>query len=346
MIDFSIRVAHTVIRFKSDDPSLTYDAPGGREFKGFLCDDPREPDILLEVRYGSCPDLGEKETLFSVDTTRAISRAGGKIYFEYPDRTQDARMEGVTQDARMDQVVEINEDMTEGIIHVNRKKTPEERGKSRRRTRKKKTTGPARAARSDRPDGKFRRDSGQRIMNEIRENFLMAFLVEYMIVKRIGFFAHCASVEHEGELCLFMGQSGAGKSTIAQFWQDSTGARVLNDDRALITVKDGVPRFYAVPWTGTLGDKCDRTSGDGTRIGRIYCIYHHDSNAVRRLGATESAAKTFANSFPVFWHKSSLDYVLDMCSQIAHSLPCYELGFVNDESVVGFLKEELKEETR
>ncbi len=174
----------------------------------------------------------------------------------------------------------------------------------------------------------------------------MAFLVEYVIVKRIGFFAHCASVEHEGELCLFMGQSGAGKSTIAQFWNDNGGARVLNDDRALITVKDGVPRFYAVPWTGTLGDKCDRTSGDGTRIGRIYCIYHHGSNAVRRLGTTEGAAKTFANSFPVFWHKSSLDYVLDMCSRIARSLPCYELGFVNDESVVGFLKKALKEEAR
>lgn len=61
---------------------------------------------------------------------------------------------------------------------------------------------------------------------------------------------HGAAVEYEGMALLFTGHSGAGKSTMAAI-AESVGARVLSDDRSIVTVRDGVATVWGTPWHGT-----------------------------------------------------------------------------------------------
>ena len=352
MIDFTIRVAGKVIGFKSDSASLVYDASREREFKKFVCEGQQKTDILFDIRYGSIPVFGGKETLFGGDGSWSLSRCGGKILFEYPDRSVEGRMERVAQ---------INADMTEGVIYVNREKTPEEEEEATRKRlsrmtdeqkqivegrRKRKSEGQAARMHRRKSDQSTPEKLGPRVMYQIKENFFQAFLVEYLIRKQIGFLVHCSSVKDEEKLHLFMGQTRAGKSTMAEFWHNTGNAKVFNDDRAIIAVRDGAPCFHNAPWAGDFGDRCELASGDGTRIETIYFISHNSSNKLRRLDALEAATKIFSNSFPVFWQKSGLDYVREVCSEIAGLIPCYDLGFTNNEGVVGFLKDELKQEAK
>jgi hypothetical protein len=61
---------------------------------------------------------------------------------------------------------------------------------------------------------------------------------------------HGATVEYEGLALLFTGHSGAGKSTIAAL-AESAGARVLSDDRSVVTVRGATPTVWGTPWHGT-----------------------------------------------------------------------------------------------
>lgn len=361
MIDFSIEIAGKVMRFKSDSPSIIYNASEANEFDNFLYEGTKDPDIVFDIKYGSVPVFDGKETLFSVDDSWTLSRYKGNMLFEYSDRSLEGRME---------RVAKINEAMTEGIIYVNREKTAQEEEESEKQ-RLSQMTEEEKQLSEDRKTKRAQRKAfrtaekisygatatlikeksgrdtpeklGRTVMSQIRANFFVAFLVEYVIRQNLGFIIHCASVYSDNKLFLFMGRSGVGKSTIAEFWHDTAGATVFNDDRAIVNVKDGKPYFYNLPWAGSLTDKCELSSGNGTEIDSIYFIYQNDTNTLKKLSPVKAAPKIFRNSFPVFWERAALNYVLGLCAKVAVSIPCYDLGFVNNESVVDFLKRNHRE---
>lgn len=352
MLDFKIKIARKIIRFKCDDPGVAYNASQEREFKGFVYTGEDGEDVVLDIKYGAMPDFSGRQVLFSVDKSWNLSRYRESILFEYPDRSLDGRTE---------RAAELNKELTRGNIYINKPRTPEEearaaiqraaqgtdeRMKAFRAARQIPGQGQAvRVAVQDKPkDAKPREKApeelGKSAMSELKANFFQAFLVEFLIHKKVGFLAHCSSVYSDGRLYLFMGQSQAGKSTIADIWHELAGATVFNDDRAVLTVEKNVPYFYNAPWAGTLFAKCRLGEGDGTKLGGIFFLYQSKANSARKLGKVEAAAKIFKNSFPVFWEEHALNYVIGICSDIAASVPCYDLEFVNDESVVGFIKKE------
>ena len=347
MIDFKILVADKIIRFKSEDPALDYCACEQREFKRFLYQGSQEADIVFEIKYAAPPVFKDKEILFNVDENWTLSRYKDKVIFEYPDRAVQGRVESLAQ---------INEDMSEGIIYSNGERTPEQKEKLRRQRllnmteaekaapdqRRKRRKEKGLQHKKKPPKEMTPEELGRRVMATIKANFFQAFLIEYLVKQKIGFLLHCASVQHGEELYLFMGQTQAGKSTISELWHNLAGAKVFNDDRAIIRAENGTAYFYNAPWVGSLGRKCELPSENMTKIDRIFFIYHQSHNVLKRLKPTEAVAKIFRSSFPVFWQKDALGFVLEACTKIASSVPCYDLGFMPDESAVGFLKRELK----
>ena len=57
-------------------------------------------------------------------------------------------------------------------------------------------------------------------------------------------------VDPEGRGHLFVGQSGAGKSTMARFWAGREGVRILSDDRIILRQIRGEIWMYGTPWHG------------------------------------------------------------------------------------------------
>ena len=308
MIDFKIMIAGKIMRFRCSEENLIYEASKGKEFKGFLYTQTKNEDFVFDIKSGFIPDFSGKKLLFNVEDNWSLSSAGDKMLFEYPDRSLPGRMERIGV---------VDKDMTKGVIYTNKPKVGEEE------------------------EAKTPQEAAGQIMSGVKANFFQAFLIEYIIHKKIGFLIHCSSVYKDNRLYLFMGQSGAGKSTIADFWHEAAGATVFNDDRAVITIEDGEPYFYNTPWAGTLFEKCAFGQGDRTKIDGIFFIYQNDVNSLKKSGRTEAATKIFRNSFPVFWEKEAVSYVLGVCSEIAGKASCYELGFVNNSSVVSFIKKEV-----
>jgi hypothetical protein len=70
-----------------------------------------------------------------------------------------------------------------------------------------------------------------------------------------GLMLHASAVAYRGRAYLFSGNSGVGKSTHTQLWQQVFGkdAQVFNDDKPALRYPDGQWFAYGTPWSGKNG---------------------------------------------------------------------------------------------
>ena len=129
---------------------------------------------------------------------------------------------------------------------------------------------------------------------------------------------------------LFVGQSGAGKSTIARLWLAEPGAVVLSDDRVVLREEPDGLWMYGTPWHG----EEPLASPARARLAAIHFLRHHRQNEVAPVSRTDSVARLFAASFPPFHDATALDFTLGFLDRVASSVPCFELGFRPDRTVL------------
>jgi hypothetical protein len=74
--------------------------------------------------------------------------------------------------------------------------------------------------------------------------------INFLAQKRGVEIHSCGIVDSLGNGHLFVGQSSAGKTTMARLWQDKPGIVVLSDDRIILRKSDGKIWIYGTPWHG------------------------------------------------------------------------------------------------
>jgi len=159
-------------------------------------------------------------------------------------------------------------------------------------------------------------------------------LVIHLLARGRGVELHaCGVVDAEGRGRLFLGQSGAGKSTMAKLWQKTGEAQILSDDRIILRERGDRLWMYGTPWHGEAQFSCSARAP----LTELVFLRQGRSNELVPLGGAEAAARLFACSFPPFYSREGLDFTLRFLEQAVKSVPCYELRFVPEESVVDFL---------
>jgi hypothetical protein len=113
------------------------------------------------------------------------------------------------------------------------------------------------------------------------------FIVCRLLGRDGGLLVHASSIVLDGGALLFIGHSGAGKSTIAEI-AESGGARVLSDDRTILTVDDGV-RAWGTPWHGTLA----RTSSDSAPLHGLFLLHQDSVDALEEVPQSRALKELF-----------------------------------------------------
>lgn len=149
-----------------------------------------------------------------------------------------------------------------------------------------------------------------------------------------GALLHASAVVEDGEAILFSGISGAGKSTMLRLWQKHTNAHLLNDDRIILRKQDNGFRAYGTPWHGSLPVASSRSAP----LHKIFVIQHAPRNYVRELSVSEAAKALLARSFPPIWGAKQLSFTLAFLEDVAHQVPCYELGYVPTSDIIEFVR--------
>jgi len=143
----------------------------------------------------------------------------------------------------------------------------------------------------------------------------------------------CGVIDCDGRAYLFAGQSEAGKSTSARLWHHE-GATVLSDDRIVLRLREDRVWMYGTPWHG----EQEFASPASAPLTRIFFLAHGPGNSVRPAGGAVAAARLFTCCFPPFHDHAGLDFTLSLLERIVDRVPCVELTFVPDPTVVGFVR--------
>jgi hypothetical protein len=144
----------------------------------------------------------------------------------------------------------------------------------------------------------------------------------------------CGLVDVTGDGHLFVGHSGAGKTTMARFWEKERGVTILSDDRIILKQEGKEMRMYGTPWHG----EAELASASSAPLKQIYFINHGRKNSLKPKAGAEAAALLFSCSFPVFYSPDGLEFTVDFYGRIANTISCNELSVVPNREIVDFVR--------
>lgn len=142
-------------------------------------------------------------------------------------------------------------------------------------------------------------------------------------------------IDSSGKGFLFVGQSGAGKTTMTRLWQKHEGVQILSDDRIILRKVDNNIWMYGTPWHGEAEISCAAQA----RLSHIFFLRHGQKNVLVSQKRAESAVRLFACGFPPFYSPSGLDFTLSFYDELTGSVPCSELIFLPDDEVISFISQ-------
>jgi hypothetical protein len=146
----------------------------------------------------------------------------------------------------------------------------------------------------------------------------------------------CGVVDSNGNGHLFVGQSGAGKTTMARLWQEESNITLLSDDRIILRQRGNRPWMYGTPWHG----EAKLASPDRAPLKGIYFLSRGIKNELSPLRKSDAVARLFACSFPPFYSQQGIDFTLGFLEEVVKAVSCCELSFLPDRRVVDFIQKE------
>ncbi len=145
---------------------------------------------------------------------------------------------------------------------------------------------------------------------------------------------HATGIKENGEGILFAGVSGSGKSTLASFYQGQKKAMILSDDRVIIRKQQGKFWIFGTPWHGEV----KLYSAQKAVLKKIIFLRHGAENRMKKAERVEASSRLVVCSFPPFWSKKKMESTLRLVDSLTEEIPCYDLAFVPDRSVLSVIR--------
>jgi hypothetical protein len=159
-------------------------------------------------------------------------------------------------------------------------------------------------------------------------------LLVHYLAQGYGVIVHACGIATGDRGILFVGESGAGKSTMARLWAQEKGVDILSDDRVIVRKREDHFWMYGTPWHGDAAFASPR----GMKAEKIFFLKHSSRNAATEIIGIDPPARLLTCSFPPYWDPEGMRFTLEFFADLAAKVPCYELSFRPDRSIVEFVQ--------
>jgi hypothetical protein len=145
-----------------------------------------------------------------------------------------------------------------------------------------------------------------------------------------GVLVHACGVALQGRGLLFLGTSGAGKSTIAKLWSERGGAVILSDDRIVIRAEGPGYRIYGTPWHGEAGLEAPVAAP----LEAVFILEQAPRNRLLDMIPSQAVAQMMVRAFPAMWDQQGLEFAVRFLADLSGRLPVRRLQFLPERSAV------------
>ena len=145
-----------------------------------------------------------------------------------------------------------------------------------------------------------------------------------------GVLVHACGLALGGRGLLFLGTSGAGKSTTARLWKERGGVTILSDDRIVIRAEGDGYRIYGTPWHGDAGWETPASA----RLDAVYILDQAPRNRILEFKPSTAVAQMMVRAFPAMWDQKGLEFAVRFLARLSESVPVRRLQFLPDRTAV------------
>lgn len=170
------------------------------------------------------------------------------------------------------------------------------------------------------------------------KSVLNALNFEYLLMENRSVILHASYIEKDGKALLFTAPSGTGKSTQADLWAEYRQAEIINGDRAVITIVDGVVYAAGIPFAGSSSYCKNRT----LPLEAIVYLKQAPHNKIVELNGITAFCKVWEGCTVNNWNQENINKAIDLIQQIISKVPVYQLECTPDERAVIALEQMLK----
>jgi len=144
-----------------------------------------------------------------------------------------------------------------------------------------------------------------------------------------GVMMHSSCVLADGKVMLFVGMSGAGKTTLGRLWREYGGI-LLNDERNLLLPNGRGVTAGASPWHGE-ENQVNPATGP---LAAVFFLNQAPSNTLRAMELSESLPRMLTAAFVPVFIPDGAAATLEACAAVLEAVPAYELNFTPDVRAV------------
>jgi len=156
-------------------------------------------------------------------------------------------------------------------------------------------------------------------------------IVAHLLGRGRGVELHgCGIIDRDGRGQLFVGQSGAGKTTTARLWLEDGPYEIVSDDRVIVRQVEGVWRMFGTPWHG----EAELSSPASAPLAAIHLLAQAPRTELVDLAPAAAAASLFGCAFPPFYDAKAVAFTLDCLDSLVRDVPVRLLRFLPDRSAV------------
>jgi hypothetical protein len=143
----------------------------------------------------------------------------------------------------------------------------------------------------------------------------------------------CGLLDSAGRAYLFVGQSGAGKSTMARLWTNQADVSLLSDERVVLRTDRDPIAVYGTPWQGD----AQLASPQSGKLAAVFFLNRGATHAVVQTRGSQAAARLFSCAFLPFHSAEAVDRTMTAVEQVTSATPCFDLWFAPEPTVIDVL---------